>query len=150
MKEWNIDMPLSDEVLVAWLDGELSPEVAQQVEKRVQVDPEAAEQLALLDRASLDFAAAFAPMLDDAPVEMLREKLRATPSHLSPGVSRRSLLAATVAALAVGGGLDVSPIASCREMTMTTGEIRWRNICRSTPATRSVKVMCRHQNCKSN
>lgn len=107
MTQWQNGAPVSDEVLVAWLDNQLTVQQHQQVEKMLSDDPELAERLAELDRASEDFSAAFAPLLHEAPKERLQQRLSAslaaTPQPQPAGISRRTLIAATVSALALGG-----------------------------------------------
>lgn len=111
MTQWHKDIPLTDEILVAWLDNQLNAQQHHQVEKMLNDDPELAERLAELDRASVDFPAAFAPLLDEAPTGRLHKNLTAllvpTVSETPRGFSRRALIAATISALAVGviGGM---------------------------------------------
>lgn len=73
MTQWQNGAPISDEVLVAWLDKQLTVQQHQQVEKMLSDDPELAERLAELDRASVDFSAAFAPLLQEAPKDRLQQ-----------------------------------------------------------------------------
>jgi len=102
--------PLTDELLVAYLDNELDAEVRRQIEQRLNDDPQLAERLALLDRASLPFSAAYAGMLEQAPAARLQARLDTLavqpPREKTPaarrGISRRNLIAAAVAGLAVG------------------------------------------------
>ncbi|WP_413735755.1 anti-sigma factor family protein [Sodalis sp. RH21] len=108
MTQQRLTPPLSDEILVAYLDNELSGEQRGQVEQLLSDDPDLAGRLAHLDRASLPFGAAFAGMLAQAPVARLQQRLdnlaAAAPVHSAPerGVSRRNLIAAAIACLAVG------------------------------------------------
>lgn len=114
MSQWQNGAPVSDEVLVAWLDNQLTAQQHQQMAKMLSDDPELAERLAELDRASVDFPAAFAPLLQEAPQARLQQKLADSlaepqkPQKPQPqGISRRTLIAATVSALALGvvGGM---------------------------------------------
>ena len=108
--------PYSDEALVAWLNGEMEPEDARRLEPLLENDPELAERVDELMKSQLDFDAAFAPLLDKAPeAKMLRQldALLAAPEQESAatlattsGVSRRSLIAASLSFLAIGSGLD--------------------------------------------
>ncbi|WP_158783259.1 anti-sigma factor [Pantoea sp. BAV 3049] len=104
---WIINAPLSDEMLVAYLDNQLNDSQSQQVEKMLNEDPELVMRLNQLDSASLDFAAAFSPLLDEAPLKPMQEKLTIHPQQAPQGISRRTLIAATVSALAIGlvGGM---------------------------------------------
>ncbi|KGT89451.1 hypothetical protein NG99_19140 [Erwinia typographi] len=111
MSQWQKGAPVSDEMLVAWLDNQLDERQHRQVEKMLKDDPELSERLAELDRASVDFSAAFAPLLEEAPTARLQQKFSAAVARAEAsqphGVSRRALIAATVSALALGvvGGL---------------------------------------------
>lgn len=104
---WTISAPLSDEMLVAYLDNQLNDSQSQQVEKMLNEDPELQERLNQLDSASVDFAAAFSPLLDEAPLKSMQDKLAVRPQAGSQGISRRTLIAATLSALAIGlvGGM---------------------------------------------
>ncbi|WLS77714.1 anti-sigma factor [Erwinia pyri] len=106
MTHWQKGMPVSDEILVAWLDNQLDEQQYQQVEKMLRNDPFLAERLARLDSGNADFAAAFAPLLEEAPITRLQQRLGGMLNH-SPepparGISRRTLIAATLSALALG------------------------------------------------
>ncbi|WP_410012345.1 anti-sigma factor family protein [Sodalis sp. C49] len=104
--------PFSDETLVAYLDNEISAEQRRQIEEQVSRDPRLAARLAHLDSASLPFGAAYAGLLEQAPVARLKAGLATLYAGSSPlpassargnGVSRRQLIAAVIACLAVGG-----------------------------------------------
>ncbi|WMY73398.1 anti-sigma factor [Buttiauxella selenatireducens] len=88
----------TDELLVAYLDNELSPTERQALEERLSHDALLAERLVLLERSSLPFKSAFAPLLDAAPAPRLQAYL--TPP--TAAVSRRQLIAAAVSFLALG------------------------------------------------
>jgi anti-sigma factor RsiW len=89
----------TDELLVAWLDNELSPAERAEVELRLGHDSYLIERLALLERSSLPFKKSFEPLLAEAPLEELKKHLHAP---TSPTVSRRRLIAAAVSFLALG------------------------------------------------
>lgn len=88
----------TDELLVAYLDNELSTVERQALEERLSHDDHLAERLALLERSSLPFKSAFAPLLEAAPVSHLQGYL--TPAPVA--ISRRHLIAAAVSFLALG------------------------------------------------
>ncbi|CAI1054602.1 anti-sigma factor family protein [Serratia grimesii] len=92
----------ADELLVAYLDNQLDPQQRQQLEQRLAGEPALAERLSLLERSSLPFKQAFAPLLDEAPVQRLRGAWPLTAMTPQPGVSRRGLIAAAVSFLALG------------------------------------------------
>lgn len=88
----------TDELLVAYLDNELSATQRQQLEERLSHDAYLAERLLLLERSSLPFKSAFEPLLEAAPQSRLQAYL--TPA--TTAVSRRHLIAAAVSFLALG------------------------------------------------
>ncbi|WP_034456866.1 anti-sigma factor family protein [Buttiauxella noackiae] len=95
-------LPLgSDEMLVAYLDNELSEEQRNVLESRLLEDDALAQRLALLERSNLPFKKAFEPLLQMAPIERLQQTLYPN-THQTPAVSRRHLIAAAVSFLALG------------------------------------------------
>lgn len=105
--------PYSDEALVAWLDGEMDPADARRLEAQLATDPELAGRVDELMKSQLDFDAAFAPLLDKAPEAKMQRQLDALLAAPAPeplvvstsGVSRRSLIAASLSFLVIGSGL---------------------------------------------
>ena len=100
-----LSSPFSDEVLVAYLDNQLSEQQRAQFEQQLAHDDVLGERLAQMARSSLPFHDAFGAMLQEAPVGRLQAALDAipdAPAAASHGVSRRALLAASVSFLAVG------------------------------------------------
>ena len=105
--------PYSDEALVAWLDGEMDPADARKLETLLETDPGLAERINELMKSQLDFEAAFAPLLDKAPKANMQRQLNARSAAPVPeskmasrtGVSRRSLIAASLSFLVIGSGL---------------------------------------------
>lgn len=95
-------LPLgSDEMLVAYLDNELSEAQRNVLENRLLEDDVLAQRLALLERSNLPFKKAFEPLLQMAPIERLQQTLNPS-THQTPAVSRRHLIAAAVSFLALG------------------------------------------------
>lgn len=95
-------LPLgSDEMLVAYLDNELSDAQRKVLESRLIEDDALAQRLALLERSNLPFKKAFEPLLQMAPIERLHQTLSPN-THQTPAVSRRNLIAAAVSFLALG------------------------------------------------
>ncbi|ANE77436.1 anti-sigma factor family protein [Dickeya solani] len=113
MKSINFTPPYSDEAIVAWLDGEMNDTDAQRFEQVLRSDDQLAVRIATLQKSDLAFKEAFAPLLDDAPQARMQHRLEqlltTTPSsgETSPrtGVSRRSLIAASLSFLVMGSGL---------------------------------------------
>lgn len=101
-----------DPLLTAYLDGELDAADTTRIEKLLESDPEAADRLEALSRASLPFAEAFAPLLDVAPevrLEAMLDKALEPPPVVAPVrasgfmASRRGFMAAGIALLLAGG-----------------------------------------------
>jgi anti-sigma factor RsiW len=92
----------SDELLVAYLDGELDAEQRQLIADLLKANPSVAARLDELQCADLPFKAAFDAMLDEAPTERLNAMLKALPPAQAPAMSRRRFLA-VAASFAVAG-----------------------------------------------
>lgn len=100
--------PYNDDAIVAWIDGEMCRADAQQFEEQLKRDERLSGRTAELMKSSQDFAGAFAPLLDEAPLETMQARLAALPdpqSSTPAGVSMRALIAASVSFLMVGSGL---------------------------------------------
>lgn len=83
------DMP-TDAVLTALIDGELSPQEEAVLLAQMEENPAIAERIEFLSRASLNFSAAFQPLLDEAPLSKLQAQLDAIPSSKTPPLRRIS------------------------------------------------------------
>ncbi|MGM3192329.1 anti-sigma factor family protein [Dickeya dadantii subsp. dieffenbachiae] len=114
MRSTNFIPPYSDEAIVAWLDGEMNDTDAQRFEQVLRSDDQLAVRIATLQKSDLAFKEAFAPLLDDAPQARMQHRLEQllaeTPaageaSSSRIGVSRRSLIAASLSFLVIGSGL---------------------------------------------
>lgn len=105
MSSKNPTRPLTDELLVAYLDNELDARQRQQLEQQINDDPALAERLAILDQASLPFKAAYDSLLTQAPQARLQanlDKLARQPASKSWSMGRREVIAAGLACLALG------------------------------------------------
>ncbi len=101
----------SDEMLVAFLDGELDSETRKEVENLIESDENVADRLRFLSSSSLPFRDAFNPLLDSAPKAkldaMLAEVLPSEPIRKQAnGWNRRGFLAAAIGFIAVGIAAD--------------------------------------------
>lgn len=112
MKAARFSLPYTDEAMVAWLDGEMRPDEAQAFAAELKRNEALSARCAELMKSNQPFADAFAPMLDDAPMERLSQQLDhllantpIKPHTSSAQVSRRALIAASVGFLLVGSGV---------------------------------------------
>lgn len=97
----------SDELLVAFLDGELDGAEREKIEELIRTDEGVAERFDFLSRSSLPFARAYEPVLSAAPSASLQAMLANIPSpqmrrNTVFGAGRRSFLATAAAFLVVG------------------------------------------------
>ena len=101
---------VSDETLVAFIDGELDAEQAREVEARIAADAELAQRLDSLCSGCRGLDEAFDALLAQAPVERLGASLapatRPQASSQRSGVKRRWLAFAAAACLVLGMGAD--------------------------------------------
>ena len=107
MKPSMFTPPYQDDAIVAWLDGEMSEADAQQFARQLAQDEQLASRTEALKQDRADFAGAFAPLLNEAPEARMQARLNdllASP-RASTGVSRRSLIAASLSFLVIGSGL---------------------------------------------
>lgn len=114
--------PYADEVLVAYLDNQLSESQRAKFDAQLAQDDVLAQRLAQMSRSNLPFHDAFGALLQEAPVGKLQAALDAVPDARiagSSGFSRRALLAASLSFLAVGllGG---------RYSTLFASDDNWR------------------------
>lgn len=109
------DIMPSDELLTAFIDGELDGDERDRIERLLEQDAGVAERLEFLMRANLDYRHSFAPLLGEAPVGRLQSMLVAINMKPQPimvgSISRRGLLGAIAASVMAGvlvgrGGLD--------------------------------------------
>ncbi|WP_395608660.1 anti-sigma factor family protein [Pseudomonas sp. B22129] len=91
-----------DELLVAYLDGELDADQQRLIARQIQADPDLAARLEALQCIGLPFKTAFDSMLDQAPAGRLQAMLNALPPTQTATLSRRSFLA-VAASFAVAG-----------------------------------------------
>lgn len=110
MTTLNFAPPYNDEAIVAWLDGEMSSADAEHFEQRLISDEQLAARTDELMKSHCGIAEVFAPLLDDAPQSRMQarlETLLAKPRVPSAtrGISRRSLIAASLSFLIIGSGL---------------------------------------------
>ena len=150
MSNWRDDGPVTDEQLVAYLDGMLDEEDALHVEREVKLDRDLEARLELLRRGDRPFEEAYNALLGEAPEKRLQEILkrakeppapkadeneidRPMPQVVGASVSIRRepwvgwrMLAAAVVLLAVfAGGLFSSRFVQLPGVTTQTAEQSW-------------------------
>ena len=86
-----------DAALVALIDGEADAAERTRLEKLIAADPVVADRFDMLSRTNLDFAGAFRPMLEEAPLTRLQAGLAAMAAPSAP------VLAPAAVAAAAGG-----------------------------------------------
>ena len=125
----------SDEDLTAFIDGELTPEEAARIEAIMNEDESVAERLEFLARASLPFEQAFAPLLAEAPRQILETMLAAIPAQPSARsgpkpafASRRRFLGALAASLVAGIAVDRAVIGIGRDFSAKDENSEWRSV----------------------
>lgn len=99
---------VSDETLVAFIDGELDFAQAREIELKLAEDAELAQRFDLLCQGDRGLAEAFDQLLQQAPMERLGAGLAALPAaEPAPrGIGRRGLALAAAACLVLGMALD--------------------------------------------
>lgn len=111
MKSTRLTPPYSDEAITAWLDGEMQANDALRFETALEQDEQLVQRTELLRLNEADIASAFAPLLNAAPLSSMEEQLanllskQPTTTNKATGVSRRSLIAASLSFLVIGSGL---------------------------------------------
>lgn len=100
------DIMPSDELLTAFIDGELDGDERDRIEHLLEQDAGVAERLEFLMRANLDYRHSFAPLLGEAPVGRLQSMLAAAGTKPTPimagSISRRALVGAIAASVVAG------------------------------------------------
>jgi anti-sigma factor RsiW len=108
MTRQSFSAPWSDEAIVAWLDGEMRDDERRAFDQQLNDDADLAARVERLMQSNQPWEQAFAPLLEEAPVSRMEQKLNVLlhqPVNVKPqakGVSRRSLIAASLSFLAVG------------------------------------------------
>ncbi|MGO4437727.1 anti-sigma factor family protein [Rhizobium sp. RAF56] len=129
MSERENDKPLNDEMLVAYIDGELSDTERAEVEAVINGDRRAAARLDHLARSRLPFREAFEPLLSAAPTEKLDRMLSSIPPASAPKAvfGRRGFLAA--AAFVVAGiAVDRTLIGISSRLAKPDESAEWRAV----------------------
>lgn len=122
----------SDEMLVAFIDGELSVSESAGVEQWIARDATTAERFDLLARSNLPYAEAFAPLLDAAPQHLdgmlaALPSPKAAPTRLS-GMGRRGFLGAAAACLIAGIAIDRASLVVERQLKKPDEGEEWRAV----------------------
>lgn len=134
MNERNDKNMPSDELLVAFIDGELDGTESARIEALIGSDTAVAERFDRLAQASaLPFAEAFEPLLEKAPSEQLQQMLAALPSPaVQPGrragIGRRGFLAAAAACVVAGIAVDRTAMLVGRRLSRPSEGEEWRAV----------------------
>ena len=124
---------LSDELLTAFIDGELGADEAARVEALIGADPSVAERFDQLSRADLPYAAAFEPLLDAAPGDRLEAMLASIPPakathRFTAAIGRRGFLTAAAACVIAGIAIDRAVIGVDRRLNQPGEGAEWRAV----------------------
>lgn len=110
MADPSIGSDMSDETLVAYLDGELAPAERARLEEHLAADPDLRARLEYLRGGGGDFAGAFERLFESAPADRLGAMLERVQAESEArrrrparGGFRPALIAAAAALLIVGG-----------------------------------------------
>ncbi|WP_198929093.1 anti-sigma factor [Rhizobium sp. AC27/96] len=123
----------SDELLTAFIDGELNAVDRERIERLIAGDERAAERFDFLSRSALPFGEAFAPMLAEAPAAKLDAMLAAIPAAGeqkvgAAGIGRRSFLAAVAASFVAAIAVDRAVTAIGHRLAKPDEDSEWRAV----------------------
>jgi anti-sigma factor RsiW len=133
----------SDQDLVAYLDDELSPQDRARMEASMATDADVAARVLTLARTTIGLRKAFEPLLAEAPVARMLASLGEPPSDVQAApvraapmrarakdgrVSRRWMLAAGIALVALGGLGDHLALSPLPPVTIAADAGHWRDI----------------------
>lgn len=123
----------SDELLTAFIDGELDAVERGRIERLIESDAKVAERFDLLSRSDLPFRDAFEPLLAAAPSARLDAMLAAIPAveerkTSAFGVSRRGLLAAVAASFVAAIAIDRAAIGIGHRLSKPDEDTEWRAV----------------------
>jgi len=88
MSNWRDQEPVTDEDLVAYLDGKFEKEDAEWLEREVNMDRALEERLELMRRGDRPFAKAYDLLLKDAPNKRLKQILKLAKNPPPPLVKK--------------------------------------------------------------
>ncbi|MEF0942886.1 anti-sigma factor family protein [Rhizobium sp. BR 362] len=123
----------SDELLTAFIDGELNAAESDRIEKLIASDAHVAGRFDFLSRSDLPFREAFEPVLASAPSAKLDAMLASIPSAVeqkraASGISRRGFLSAIAACLVVGVAIDRAAIGISHRLSRPEEGSDWRAV----------------------
>jgi anti-sigma factor RsiW len=125
-------MPL-DEMLVAFIDGELDPAESGKIEELIRTDKRVAERFDVLSSSNLPFRDAFESMLAAAPTAKLEAMLSSIPVARQrevrrAGMGRRGFLGAAAACLIAGIAVDRAAINIGHRIARPDEGSEWRAV----------------------
>jgi anti-sigma factor RsiW len=126
------DRKPTDEMLVAFIDGELDTQQSAEIEALIDADKGVAERFEFLSRSDLPYGEAFAPLLAAAPDAKLAAMLAAIPSAQQKApffdMNRRGFLAAAAACLIAGIAIDRGIIEVNHRLAKPDEGTEWRAV----------------------
>lgn len=123
----------SDELLTAFIDGELDAPDRDRIERLIDGNTGVAERFDLLSRSTLPFREAFEPLLAEAPAAKLEAMLASIPAvqerkARASGVSRRGFLAAIAASFVAAIAVDRAVIGIGHRLASPDEDTEWRAV----------------------
>jgi anti-sigma factor RsiW len=102
------NLPASgDELLTAYLDGELDADGRRALEARLAAEPPLKSRLDALAVSNRPFKDAFGPLLAAAPLTRLQQMIPPAAAPVAYGAPRRGWIAAAAAVVLLGGGIGI-------------------------------------------
>ncbi|TDQ34409.1 anti-sigma factor family protein [Phyllobacterium brassicacearum] len=126
------EMP-SDELLVAFLDGELEAGERERIDSLIRTDEAVAERFDFLSRSELPFYDAFETLLENAPAAHLESILNNLPAPgtaepVASGWKRRGFIAAAIGAVFAGVAADRVLLGMRAPSPTETADLGWRGV----------------------
>jgi anti-sigma factor RsiW len=122
----------SDEILVAFLDGELDAVERERIDALIKTNDNVAERFDFLSRSELPFFDAFEPLLEHAPAARLESILNTLPAPgaapLANGWRRRGFIAAAIGAVFAGVVADRALLAMRDPESPEVADLGWRGV----------------------
>lgn len=123
----------SDELLVAFLDGELEAGERERIDNLIKTDEAVAKRFDFLSRSEMPFYDAFEPLLENAPAAHLESMLNNLPAPgdnepVANGWKRRGFIAAAIGAVFAGVVADRAFLGMRGSSSTEGADLGWRAV----------------------